>query len=309
MTMVQPQQERIPNPIIEADELTKRYRTAIGVDRLSFRVNQGEVFGFLGPNGAGKTTTIRLMLDLLRPSGGTLRLFGHPVQKHSMGIRRRCGYLPGHFKPVETMTAEHFLAFCAGIRQTEDPLLRKAFLKRFELTGKDLHKKLKHLSHGTRQKIGIVQAFFHRPELLILDEPTNGLDPLMQEAFYGLVLEAVAGGATVFFSSHNLAEVEKVCDRVAIIREGRIIACETLANLKRKRFRRLELTLQEPLEDLRIPNAREVSKIGNRRIFIISGDLGPTLAAVSRLPVADVILPEPDLEEVFMAYYKKGENG
>ena len=296
-------------PVIEADNLTKRYGSTMGVDRISFGVARGEVFGFLGPNGAGKTTTIRLLLDLLRPSGGMLRVFGHPVQNASMEIRRRCGYLPGNFKPMESMTAERFLSFCAGIRQTDDFPLRQALLSRFELTAKDLQRKLKHLSQGTRQKIGIVQAFSHRPELLILDEPTNGLDPLMQEAFYGLVEEAVGWGGTVFFSSHNLAEVEKVCDRVAIIRHGRVIACETMANLKRKRFRRLELTLSEPLEDLKIPHARQVGKIGDRWIFMISGDLAPILEAVSRLPVADVILPEPDLEEVFMAYYKKGENG
>jgi ABC-2 type transport system ATP-binding protein len=291
-------------PVINVDRLTKRYGAARGVENLAFSVQPGEIFGFLGPNGAGKTTTIRLVLDLLRPSSGTVHVFGQPVRAKSREIRSRLGYLPGNFSAYDPMTGDEFLRFAASMRGAE-PSLQAALAERFELTREHLARRIKHLSHGMRQKLGIVQAFFHRPELVVLDEPTTGLDPLMQDEFYRLLAEVQRDGRTVFFSSHNLPEVEKVCQRIAIIREGSLVALETLEGLRKKKLKRLSLTLREPVGDLELPSARCIARAGNRYEFLVSGELPPLLERLARLPVKDMALPEPDLEEVFMAYYRR----
>ncbi|MFQ5585007.1 MAG: ABC transporter ATP-binding protein, partial [Calditrichia bacterium] len=276
----------------------------VGVQQISFSVERGEIFGFLGPNGAGKTTTIRLLLDLLRPSAGDIFIFGVKIASHSLAIRKRCGYLPGSFSAYKQMTGIEFLRFAANLRRVV-PVLQTELFKRFELSADDLSRKIKHLSHGTLQKLGIVQAFFHRPELLILDEPTIGLDPLMQENFYELLYDFQKEGRTIFFSSHNLPEVEKVCHRVAIIRNSELVAMETLEHLKQKRFRRLILILKKPVENLQLNNARLVKKKGLHYEFLVKGDIQPLLQALANLPVQDLIFPEADLEEVFMTYYRK----
>jgi len=291
-------------PVIRAEGLTKRYGAARGVADLAFSVQAGEVFGFLGPNGAGKTTTIRLLLDLLRPTSGAAHVFGEPVRTRSREIRARLGYLPGNFSAYEAMTGGEFLRFAASMRGVA-PRLQGELIERFELSAEHLARRVKQLSHGTRQKLGIVQAFFHRPELVVLDEPTNGLDPLMQEEFYRLLAEVRREGRTVFFSSHNLPEVEKTCQRIAIIREGALVALETLEGLKRRKQKRLTLTLREPADGLELPGARCIARDGERYEFLVSGELGPLLERLARLPVADMALPEPDLEEVFMAYYRR----
>ena len=221
--------------IISVSNLTKYYGSTLGVKNINFTVNQGEIFGFLGPNGAGKTTTIRMLLDLLRPSSGQINIFGQEIYTHSLEIRKRCGYLPGSFSAYGNMSGTDFLHFAASMRKTE-PKLQKSLIDRFQLFQEDLSQKVKHLSHGTLQKLGIIQAFFHQPELFILDEPTIGLDPLMQEEFYRLLHEMQNEGKTIFFSSHNLPEVEKVCHRIAIIREGELVALETLEGLKKKKL-------------------------------------------------------------------------
>jgi ABC-2 type transport system ATP-binding protein len=292
------------SPVIRVEGLTKHYGTARGVENLAFSVQPGEIFGFLGPNGAGKTTTIRLLLDLLRPSSGTVHIFGQSVRARSREIRGRLGYLPGNFSAYDPMTGEEFLRFAASMRGAE-PRLQAALTERFGLAGEYLARRIKHLSHGTRQKLGIVQAFFHRPELVVLDEPTNGLDPLMQDEFYRLLAEVQRDGRTVFFSSHNLPEVEKVCQRIAIIREGSLVALDTLEGLRKKKFKRLSLTLREPVNDLELPGARCIAREGNRYDFLVNGELPPLLEQLARLPVTDMALPEPDLEEVFMAYYRR----
>ena len=174
--------------IISVSNLTKYYGTTLGVKNINFTVNQCEIFGFLGPNGAGKTTTIRMLLDLLRPSSGQINIFGQEIYTHSLEIRKRCGYLPGSFSAYGNMSGTDFLHFAASMRKTE-PKLQKSLIDRFQLLQEDLSQKVKHLSHGTLQKLGIIQAFFHQPELFILDEPTIGLDPLMQEEFYRLLHE------------------------------------------------------------------------------------------------------------------------
>ncbi|GAB4370423.1 MAG: ABC transporter ATP-binding protein [Calditrichia bacterium] len=294
-----------PEPIIRVEELSKYYGRKRGVESLTFSVMPGEIFGFLGPNGAGKTTTIRLLLDLIHPTAGRIFLFGKPLKDHSVEIRRKCGYLPGEFAAYTHLTMNEFLHFVAGLRGSESRLPADLF-KRFNLSAEEQARKIKHLSHGTRQKLGIIQAFFGNPELLILDEPTSGLDPLMQEELYELIRQKQRQGCTIFFSSHNLAEVEKICHRVAIVREGRLVALETLESLKQKRFRRLQLTLKSPVEKVNPPEAKLVNQKGLKYEFLVKGDIKRLLVYLSRLPVENIVFPEPNLEEVFMTYYRDG---
>ena len=290
--------------IISVNNLSKFYGKTLGVQDLNFSVSQGEIFGFLGPNGAGKTTTIRMLLDLLRPSFGQIHIFGKEIYDHSMEIRRRSGYLPGNFSAYGNMTGIDFLRFAGSMRRTSSKL-QSRLIDRFQLSKEDLSQKVKHLSHGTLQKLGIIQAFFHQPELLILDEPTIGLDPLMQEEFYRLLFEVQNKGKTIFFSSHNLAEVEKICHRIAIIRDGKLVALETLESLKKKKVRRLKFILKEPADELKLPGANLVKQKDLYYEYLVEGDMKPLLQKLSSLPIDDLIFPEPDLEEVFMAYYHK----
>lgn len=292
--------------IISVNQLTKFYGKTLGVQDLNFSVSQGEIFGFLGPNGAGKTTTIRMLLDLLRPSSGQIHIFGKEIYDHSLEIRRRSGYLPGNFSAYGNMTGIDFLRFAGSMRRTS-PKLQSSLIDRFQLSKEDLSQKVKHLSHGTLQKLGIIQAFFHQPELLILDEPTIGLDPLMQEEFYRLLFEVQNKGKTIFFSSHNLAEVEKICHRIAIIRDGKLVALETLESLKKKKVRRLKFILKEPADGLKLPGANLVKQKDLYYEYLVEGDMKPLLQKLSSLPIDDLIFSEPDLEEVFMAYYRKEE--
>lgn len=289
-------------PIISVTGLTKYYGSTPGVQDINFSVNRGEIFGFLGPNGAGKTTTIRLLLHLLHPTSGKISIFNNSGNVKPVDILKRCGYLPGEFTAYSQMTGIEFLRYAAAVRNA-DPAAQQELIDRFEISRGNLNKKIKKLSHGTLQKLGIVQALFHKPELIILDEPTTGLDPLMQEEFYRTLREYQSGGSTILFSSHNLPEVEKICSRVAIIREGRLVALEALDVLKKKVYRRLELTLREEVEALEIPHARLVKRDGLRYTFLVKGDMDLLLKELASLPVEDLLLPEADLEEIFMAHY------
>jgi len=265
-------------------------------------VNEGEIFGFLGPNGAGKTTTIRILLDLLRPDSGQVELLGLDVRRESFNIRKQIGYLPGEFSAHEHLSGLAFFKLISTIRNVsfdQDSLL----FKRFDLSGKELSKKIKALSHGTLQKIGIIQALFHHPRLLILDEPTSGLDPLMKEVFYEILFEEQRKGTTIFFSSHNLYEVEKLCNRVAIIRKGRIAGLETLEVLKDKAGQVLEFTLTDTDKEIELPGAELISHEGTQYVYKLSGDINTVLKNLSEMAVRNVSISKPDLEELFMQYY------
>jgi ABC-2 type transport system ATP-binding protein len=291
-------------PIIEITSLCKHFGEIKAADNISFEVLKGEIFGFLGPNGAGKTTTIRMMLDLLKPTSGSIKLFGLDLATNSYRIRKRCGYLPGNFSAYANLTGIEFLHLCADIREVPraiDPGL----IDRFGLGLAQLDRKIKYLSHGTMQKLGMVQAFFHHPELLILDEATIGLDPLMQEAFYELLADRRNEGCTIFISSHNLSEVERICHRMAIIRAGVIEKVDSLDNLRKLLHKRLKIKLSQPLEGLTIPGARLLSQQGPDYEFEIDGEIGPVLKALSELPVQEVILPEPRLDEIFINFYRE----
>jgi ABC-2 type transport system ATP-binding protein len=294
--------------IIAVEQLTKFYGKIVGVRDLSFSVEPGEVFGFLGPNGAGKTTTIRLLMNLLRPDRGTISLFGNALQDNPVKLREKIGYLPGDFSPYGEMTGELFLRYLAQYR-ARPPVLRQRLLQMLNIDSPALAQKIKHLSHGNRQKFGIVAALEHEPDLAVLDEPSLGLDPLMQEAFYHILRELQQKGKTVFLSSHILPEVEKNCHRVAIIREGRLVALEAIENLKKKRHRRLiiELPLDLAESPPELPGTRLWQKDGNQCIYLVRSDIRPVLKKLAGLPLTDVIFPEPDLEDIFLAYYQEEE--
>ncbi|TSA27227.1 MAG: ABC transporter ATP-binding protein [Bacteroidetes bacterium] len=294
----------MPNPpaIITARNLTKYYGQHLGIRDVSFQVNEGDVFGFLGPNGAGKTTTIRILLDLLRPDSGRVELVGLEVRKNSFTIRKQLGYLPGEFSANEHLSGFAFFKLISRIRNVpfnEDSLL----FQRFDLSRKELSKKIKALSHGTLQKIGIIQALFHHPRVLILDEPTTGLDPLMKEVFYEILFEEQHKGTTIFFSSHNLYEVEKLCTRVAIIRKGEIAGVESLAALQENAGQLLEFTLTDAENVIELPGAELIRHQGTQYTYQFRGDISALLKRLSELPVRNVSISKPDLEELFMHYY------
>jgi ABC-2 type transport system ATP-binding protein len=295
------------NPVIKIEKLTKYFGKVAGVKDISLEVMPGEIFGFLGPNGAGKTTTIRLILDLLRPTSGRISVFGKDITLNSFEIRQRCGYLPGNFSAYANLSAHEFLRLSAHLRNrpyVADP----AMLRRFGLDDQIMNRKIKYLSHGTIQKIGIIQAFFHNPGLLILDEPTIGLDPLMQEEFYLLLKERRERGCTIFLSSHNLAEVERICIRMAIIRKGELVVVDSIENLKKSLQRRLRFRLSHPAENFSVPFSELVYHEGLTYEFIVHGDWQVVLRHLAGLPVEELIVPEPSLDEIFIQYYHGGED-
>ncbi len=289
--------------IIRTDHLTKSYGVARGVVDLGVEVRRGEVFGYLGPNGAGKTTTIRTLLDFIRPTSGQAAVFGLDAQRESLAIRKRVGYLPGELSLYEGLTGREFLQYMAGLRGGVDWRYAEELATRLAC---NLAQPLRTLSHGNKQKLGLIQAFMHRPELLILDEPTQGLDPLVQQEFYRLLAEVKADGRTVFLSSHVLPEVEKVCDRVGIIREGRLVAVEEVASLKAKALRRLEIRFAVPVPPVafdKLPGVRDVRVENSSVLCTVVGALDAVVKAAAQFEVADLISHEPSLEEIFLAYY------
>ncbi len=294
--------------VIETGGLTKRYGAARGIEDVSISVEPGEVYGFLGPNGAGKTTTIRTLLDLLHPSSGRALLFGLDSRRKSREIRARLGNLPGDFACDPRLTGREFLEFCAGMRGMPGLGSGSLLAQRFEA---DLHRRIGELSRGNRQKIGLIQSLFHDPELLMLDEPTTGLDPLMQEEFLAVVTEYRERGGTVFLSSHDLGEVERVCDRVAIIREGRIAAVEKVADLRGRAYHHVSIEFDRAVAGAEFASIGGVSELtvdGPRVAFRVSGPLDPVVKAAARHTVVDMELTEPTLEEVFLTFYGR-ENG
>ncbi len=291
--------------VIETDRLTKRYGDARGIEDISLSVSRGEVFGFLGPNGAGKTTTIRTLLDLLHPTSGSARLFGLDSRRDSLAIRARLGNLPGEFACDPRRTGRELVTLFAQLRGMRGLGRAAELAERFHA---DLDRPVGHLSRGNRQKIGLIQALFHAPELLILDEPTGGLDPLMQEEFHKLVAEERARGATILLSSHDLDEVQRLCDRVAIIRDGRLVAVEDVAELTRRRFRHVTVELAEPVDEAELAalgGVRDLETDGCRARFgVQAGALDAVIKAIAGHSVVDLELEHPSLEEIFLAYYE-----
>jgi beta-exotoxin I transport system ATP-binding protein len=293
--------------VVRAEQLTKTYGQHRGIVDVDFAVEAGEVFGFLGPNGAGKTTTIRLVLDLIRPTSGRLSVFGLDARRDSVAIHRRLGYLPGDLRLYERMTGRDLIRYFGHLRGA--PGGGEDLAARLDL---DLDRKVKELSRGNRQKIGLVQAFMHEPDLVVLDEPTSGLDPLVQETFYELVAEATERGGTVFLSSHVLSEVQRVADRVGLIREGRLQLVDTVENLRARSFTSVEVTFAEPppADALRgVPGVRETGRHGDVVRLALEGEIDPLLKALARFHVRALDVHEADLEDIFMALYRGEDAG
>ena len=294
--------------VIRTEGLTKFYGKHRGLVDLTFEVEAGQVVGYLGPNGSGKTTTIRLLLDFIRPTSGRAEVFGLDARTDSLEIRSKVGFLPGELTAYDGMTGWEILTYYSNLRGGVDWRYAESLADRLEL---DLTRKIRNLSKGNKQKVGLVQAFMARPELLILDEPTGGLDPLMQQEFYRLVLDAKEEGQTVFLSSHVMTEVEKVADRVGIIREGRLVLDEDVATLKARALRQLEIHFGEPvsLDDFQgIAGVREMSVEGNELKCTVAGSVDELVKAAARFEVLNISSQEPDLEDIFLDYYRESED-
>ena len=291
---------------ISATDLTKFYGTHRGISGVSLDINEGEVFGLLGPNGAGKTTCIRIFLDFIRPTSGSVTVLGMDSRSNSVEIRRNVGYLPGDFITYEKLTAEELLQYFANLRGGH---LRKAkvLAERFDL---DLSRKIGDLSRGNRQKVGLIQAFMSDPKLLILDEPTTGLDPLLQQEFHTLVLEEAEAGKTLFVSSHVLPEVEVICDRVGIIREGSIVAVEEVATLRKQTVTKIEIEFGQAISKAEFEGVDGVSEVTIKDHHFscnVTGSVDSLIKLAARHTVVNIQSVHPALEEVFLTYYSQAD--
>lgn len=293
--------------VIKTQDLTKFYGPTRGVENLNLAVEPGQVFGFLGPNGAGKSTTFRLLMDFIRPTGGSATVFGLDTIADSQEIRRRVGFMPGDLALYNKMTGSQLLEFFSAMRKVDTTTKAQELAERLDL---DLTVQVKKYSTGNRQKLGLVQAFMHEPELLILDEPTSGLDPIIQQEFYGIVREVVADGATVFLSSHVLPEVEKVADRVAIIRDGALVHVDEVGAFRRNETRVLTFTFAEPVpmsEFASIDGVTGAEVIGNAVRISTNGPIDPIVKAAAAHEVTDIESSEGELEDVFLSFYESSE--
>lgn len=297
-------------PAVSLSALSKRYGKLHAVKGIDLEVTQGEVFGFLGLNGAGKTTTIRILLDLLRPTSGTARVLGMNCQSDGLEVRSRVGYLPGELGLYSDMTGQGTLDFLANLcRQTVDKAYREQLRDKLELSSADLRRKVREYSTGMKRKLGLIQALQSDAPLLILDEPTEGLDPLMQESFYHVLSDLKKRGRTVFMSSHVLSEVERVCDRIAVLREGEIVLLSQVEEVRKLAARRVRVSFAEDIQLTKeqLPPDHEVIESNHRLLDLkVYGPLGPLLKALAGLPVKDLHLEEPHLEDVLRKYYRKG---
>jgi ABC-2 type transport system ATP-binding protein len=298
-------------PIIQTHQLSKTYTTGgrelKALDNLTLEVQTGEIFGYLGPNGAGKTTTIRLLLDLIRPTQGRASLFGLDAQKDSVAIHKRIGFLPGELNLWKNRTAAQVIYYIASIRGNIGPQLKES-QKLSDLLKFDASKKVRDFSTGNKRKLGLILAMMHQPELLILDEPTNGLDPLMQQTFNQLMRDVRADGRTVFLSSHQLTEVQAICDRVAILRDGQLRAVQSVEAMMKAGFRYVDLQFRDSVpsmwqERLESIGAQDVIVKGDTVHLKLRGDFDPVMRVVANGYLVNVDVREPSLEEVFLTFY------
>jgi beta-exotoxin I transport system ATP-binding protein len=286
--------------------LTKYYGPVVGVEALSLEIAAGEVFGFLGANGAGKTTTIRMLLDFLRPTSGSAAILGFDCRRQTLEVRRRVGYLPSDMAIYPDLTGRGYIEFLAALGQQPVSAARLDFLlRRFDVSDLDLRRRMRDYSHGMKRKLGLVQALMTDAPVLILDEPTAGLDPLMIEAFCETIHEITRSGATVFLSSHVLAEVGRMCDRIGLIRSGRLVAVHTLSDLRRAAPRRVTVLFSAPVNgDMPLmPNAAFVAREPERWVIDASGPLGGVVAALANLPVADISVAPFALEDTILRLF------
>ena len=290
---------------IVLNQLTKHYGTHRGINDLSFSVNEGEFFGFIGPNGAGKSTTIRTLMGLIHPSGGNASIFGLDCQTKASVIARDVGYLPSENSYYENMKVRDLLQYTADLYGMDCKTKMKELADRLNL---DLSRKIADLSLGNKKKVGIVSAIMTSPKLIIMDEPTSGLDPLIQQAFYDILKEENSRGATVFFSSHVLSEVQKLCDRVAILKEGQLIGIQSIKELRESGYKKVSLSAKEaiPRDFFDLSGIANYAETADKTSvsFVYNGNITAIIDKLHLLHLDDVLLEEPSLEEIFMHYYE-----
>ena len=289
---------------IATENLTKYYGESLGMKDVSLEVKEGEIFGFIGPNGAGKSTAIRVLLGLLMPTKGKAHIFGEDVFTKGPELRKRIGYLPSEVNYYEEMSSRELLHYHAGFYENVDTSKIEELAERFEL---NLDKLITDLSTGNKKKCAIIQTVLHNPDLMILDEPTSGLDPLMQNRFFELLEEHNKRGATIFFSSHILSEIQRMCDRAAIIRKGEITAVEEIQSLLKKQMKKVRLIVKEEVKsDFKLPeHAQNENWHENKLTFDYVGEVKPLLKWMSEQDLHDAVMEEPDLESIFMNYYER----
>ena len=288
--------------VILTEELTKYYGKARGIEKLNLAVESGEFFGFIGPNGAGKSTTIRTLLGLITANSGKAMVLGmDPAGKERKAMLRRIGYLPSDTALYRGLTVRDMLKLSAGLRGIDCTAQADELCERMQL---ETGKKVEDLSFGNRKKVGIVCALQHQPELLVLDEPTGGLDPLMQHEFFSILQERNGKGVTVFLSSHVLSEIQRYCTRAAVIREGSIVACDSVDKLAHNSAKRV--TLRGRVNRETLPEVREWSELGGTVSFLYSGDMNELIRTLAKEEIEDLTIAEPDLEEIFLHFYGKG---
>ncbi len=288
--------------VIEINNLTKYYGKVKGIENVTFNIQEGEVFGFIGPNGAGKSTTIRTLLGLIFPTSGSATIFGKDCIKYGPEIRKDIGYLPSEVFYYDKMKVKDLLKYSASFYKKD---CTKRIVELAEIMELDLSRRIEDLSYGNKKKVGIVQGLLHSPKLIILDEPTSGLDPLMQQKFFNIIEEENKNGATVFFSSHILAEVQQLCNRVAIIKDGGIVRVDEIQSLREDNYKKITVRGNELKEsEFNIDGVSEIV-LGNNEIkFYYNGNINKMTSVISSKVVSDVLIEEPTLEEIFMHYYK-----
>lgn len=297
-------------PVLKTHDLTKRYdgkQGTLALDKLNLEVQPGEIFGYLGPNGAGKTTTIRILMDFIRPTSGDASLLGLNTREQSVEIHKRVGFLPGELNLWQNEKSINIIRYMGRVRGNLDMKYVQELAERLQF---DVNKRVRDYSTGNKRKLGLILALMHKPELLILDEPTSGLDPLMQQIFIDLMREWRAAGRTVFLSSHMLSEVQSICDRVAILRQGKLQAVESVQRLTHVDFKRVTLEFRDQAQVnglSSIPGVSDVEVNGNTIKLRLTGDFNPLLDAVHNQYVVNMTITEPTLEEIFLAFYGSKE--
>ncbi|MEV5027052.1 ABC transporter ATP-binding protein [Paenibacillus sp. LPE1-1-1.1] len=290
--------------VLKISNLTKTYGNARGITNVSFHVEEGEIFGFIGPNGAGKSTTIRTLLSLIYPTSGKAEIFGKDCIEFAPEIAKQVGYLPSEVFYYDNMKVIDLLKYSASFYKKD---CSKRIKELAEIMDLDLKKKIDDLSLGNKKKVGIVQGLLHEPKLIILDEPTSGLDPLMQQRFFDLLLEENKKGATILFSSHILSEVQRLCDRVAIIKEGKIVTVEKISTLKENNYKKFKIETKKTAEQdfFNIAGVDNLNVADHSVSFLFRGDINTVMKKIADVEIANLWIEEPDLEEIFMHYYEK----
>jgi ABC-2 type transport system ATP-binding protein len=290
--------------VIEIKNLTKTYGKARGISDISFNVEEGEIFGFIGPNGAGKSTTIRTLLSLIYPTSGSATIFGKDTVQFAPEIKKEIGYLPSEVFYYDNMKVKDLLNYSASFYKKD---CRKRIKELAEIMDLDLNKKIDDLSLGNKKKVGIVQGLLHEPKLIILDEPTSGLDPLMQQKFFELLEEENRKGATILFSSHILTEVQRLCNRVAIIKEGKIVTVEKISTLKENTYKKFKIETKSTLDPdyFNLEGVNKLEVKANLTSFLFKGNINEVMRKIADIEISNLWIEEPDLEEIFMHYYEK----